>query len=213
MKTIKSLLLSLIALLVVSGTSFAMINTPTKNGIVLRSEGGKQNESVVVYKLVRYGTFLGPSGSGIAPSLVSGDAVVWDTNSADAISVRTTTTSADGAFAGIVAATIVSADTTQSTSGNAEDDNGRNNWGYIAVHGGPIYANITAAGANVPAVGDMLITSVDAGKVSTTAFNTSTTAASVTNAEINRIVKGYGGFFFEAPSASATKVKVYLKNE
>lgn len=208
MKKFKFIIISLIAMFAVCGNSFAvMINTPTKVGIVKRQDGTAQQESVVVYKLVRYPTF---NATNTAPSLVSGDAVVYDTVSADGISVRTTTTSADGAFAGIVMATILSPDGVAGST--AESDAGRRNWGYIAVNGGPVYANITAGGANVPAIGDVVITSTDAGKVSTSAFNTTTVSMSAV--EVNRLVRGAGGFFYEAPaSGSATTIKVYLKNE
>ena len=160
----------------------------------------KQGTPVRVLKRVRFA-----SNDANAVGIVSGDAVKYDTVSDDGVTVAFATTSKDGAFAGIAVTTIQTAD---SASASAQDDAGRRNWGWIIVHG-PANANVTAAGTNNNAVGAVLITSRDQGKVTT--FETPT--GSVASLDTAIAAANSGGFFYDAASASDTTVEVFVNLE
>jgi len=162
----------------------------------------KQGEPVRTYKLVRFST----RGPNIA-SLTSNDVVVYDTNSGDGVSVRTTTTSADASIAGIVSMTIPSAD---SASTNAFDDAGKRNWGFILVHG-PAKAKASAGGTNGAAAGTFWITSKDSGAITGVESLSSNDAAAVRSAA--RVSGGVGGVFFDSADGSSTSYDVFVRLE
>lgn len=196
----KFIALSALAFVAFGGVAFAAINVPSDQGNVRRVLGGTQDTPNRDYMLVRNSD---NDPDNIA--LVSGDAVVWDTNSADGVSIRTTTTSADGAFAGIVVATIPTGD----GGGSASEDVGKRNWGYIIVSGGPVSAGCSAGGTNANNIGDIVITSTDAKKITT--LPDLGTVNLATNTGVARATKGNGGFFIDANSGSATTRRVYLR--
>lgn len=216
MKHIKSLFISLIALCAISGVAFSATNVPTDVGMLKRQEGTSQDTPVRVYKLVRYAT----EGANQA-SLNSGDAVTWDQLSLDGLTVRIGTNSLDGGFAGIVAATILTYDTLTQGGTTAGDDNGRRNWGYITVNGGPVFANITAGGTNGNAYGDIVILSNDAGKVTTiisldSASALGTAGSGTVSDRLKTLIKqvgNKGGIFLSSADGTSTKTKVYLQLE
>lgn len=169
--------------------------------------GALQGEPIRVVKLVRYST-RGNSTT----SLTSGDAVVYDTVSDDGISVRRTTSSGDGAFAGITAVTILTAD---SNASSAFDDAGLRNWGWIVVHG-PMVANAGTGGTNGNAVGDFFITSVDAGSVTTLELSRGIAGVTVDTAVMRSELKrtaAAGGFFLDAADGTSTSYEVFVENE
>lgn len=118
-KLMRLLALSLATVTWFASSSFAAIDEPDAPSVQLRVEGATQDTAVREHVLVRLGA-IGNS----ATQIVSGDAVVWDTVSDDGVTVRLTTTSADGAFAGIAVGTIPTAD---AASTSAFDDVGRRN--------------------------------------------------------------------------------------
>jgi hypothetical protein len=162
----------------------------------------KQGNPVRVLKMVRLA-----DNRDIGVSVVSGDALVYSLVSDDGVSVALTTTSADGALAGIAATAILTSDSLNTNS--ARDDAGRRNWGWIVVHG-PADANVSAGGTNGNSAGDLFITSTDSGKI--TALQTGAASTAVTVALLDD-VKGAGGFFMDAASGSATKTKVFVEQE
>lgn len=196
-----TLALLLTAFTLSGGVAFA-IDTPTKDGIIKRTDGTRQSVPVHVFKLVRFAN----RGANVA-SLASGDVVKYDTLSDDGVTIATTTTSGDGAIAGIVVTTIPTSD--QTVQSDAFDDVGRRNWGYIQVHG-PALAGITAGAASYVSVGDPFITSSDAAKIAS--LQTPTATANSINTIAYQSAAS-GGFFLDQPAASDTTVEVFITLE
>lgn len=207
----KSILMSLLAVFALGTVSFAAttsnrnpIPEPSGNGIKYSTlrVGASEDDPIRVFKLVRFST----SGANQA-AVVSGDALVYDTNSADGVSVRYTTTSADGSFAGFAVTTIQSADPGSTV---AADDIGHRNWGWVVVHG-PALCNITAGGSNGAAAGNPIITSKDSGQSTTPEAIIGNAAANISNAA--NTAGATNGFVMVAPaSATATQMKVFVKS-
>ena len=207
----KKLILSVFLMfgILVSSQAFAIDDPGFSTAIKKQSVGASQGDPVRVVKLVRFSN-RGPNVS----SLVSGDAVVYDQISDDGVSVNTTTTSADGAIAGIVCTTI---QTAEGSSVNAYEDRGRRNWGWIVVHG-PMTATVGAGGTNEATVGSAFFTSVDAARI--TSWETSDTdgvaVTGETNAVINnrtRVATTSGGFFMDTVGNTDTTVDVFITLE
>lgn len=193
-------LFSIVAILGFVATSAYAIDEPTfNNQVKLRGVGAKQAEATRVVKLVRYA-----ENTQDAPSLTSGDAVVYSIVSDDGVSVVRTTTSWDNAFAGIVATTIQSSDS--ASTGSAADDIGRRNWGWIVTHG-PTVADASAGGTNAHAAGDPFGTSSDATAV------TSFAAVNTNSAAIQKRTAGKGGFFLDAGDGTTTSYEVFVMAE
>lgn len=199
MKSIKILAISLAAVFMSFGVAFAT-DQPTTIGEIKRVTGARQAEPTRTFKLVRY------SAQNL-PAIAAGDAVVYDTISDDGVTVRLTTTSADGAIAGIAVTAIQTCDNANNTT--ASDDEGKRNWGYIQVHG-PVSAKVSAGGTNGNAVGDFFITSGDSGAVTTIQNRGSALAASANGL---REVAANGGFFLDAADGTSTTSDVFLTLE
>src|SRR3990167_2974383 len=131
------------------GISFAA-DDPTFPMWKNKSDKTGDSHPVRVLKMVR-----NPAREQNTDTLDSGDAVVYSLVSDDGISIATTTTSADGAFAGILVTAIPTGD---ANSTNFRDDRGRRNWGWAIVHG-PVAVDVSAGGTNGNAAGDIFITS------------------------------------------------------
>lgn len=192
-----SLLVAILGLLV-STSAYAINNPDMANYEIRRGTGGQQADAQRSVRLVRFGN----RGANVS-SLVSGDVVIWDTLSDDGVTIATTTTSADGAIAGIVCTTIPTADGSANT---AFDDQGRRNWGYI-ITSGKADANVGAGGTNSNSIGDSFITSTDAGKI------TGVPALPSVGSKAESIAKARGGFFFDAGDTTSTTVEVYVRLE
>jgi hypothetical protein len=167
---------------------------PSSAGILKRIKGGSQSTPTRVYVLVR-NSDNDQDNAGIS----SADVVVWDTNSDDGVSVRLTTTSVDGAIAGIAVTAISTGDTGGTT---AADDEGQGNWGYVQVYGHGL-AKITAGGAGGVSIGNGFVTSADSGAI--TWIDEDDTSALRNNP--------FGGFFFDASGATDTQAEVFIKLE
>lgn len=183
------------AIILASGVSFAAsIPAPDDEGMLLKNtQGGKASDPLKVYQIVRNG-LNGQDDSTIS----SGAVVIWDTNSADGVTVTTTTTSADGAVAGILVTDLLTGD---AGATSASDDNGRRNWGILQVYG-PVSATITAGGSNGAAAKSGLITSSDAGVVTT--FESGESDNLTSN-------KNFGFFLEGAANGTDTSVEVFVK--
>src|SRR3990167_9012601 len=98
--------------------------------------GGGGSEATTPHRdirLVRTG-FLGVTAIGRNTSryaIFSGEALVWDTNSSDGITVTTTTTSPDLRFAGVA----VTSFETDDVNGIDGENGGVANWGYVVIQG------------------------------------------------------------------------------
>lgn len=197
------LALSFLAILATSGVAFA-VDQPSAVGEIKKVRGADQGEQTRVFKLVR-----NPDRSQNGATIVSGDVVVYSTVSDDGISSARTTTSNDGAIAGIAVTNILTSDAT--TSGNVNDDAGRRNWGFILVHG-MTTANITAGGAANCSAGDAFVTSSDAGQISCL----QNVSAALEQGQLNAVIRrdSKGGFFYDAPSAATdTSIEVQVDLE
>lgn len=200
----KYFLIALSAILATSGVAFAAIDQPTGVGEIKKVRGSDQSEQTRVFKLVR-----NPDRSQNGATIVSGDAVVYSLISDDGISITRTTTSADGAFAGIAVTNIPTSDA--SVSGGVWDDVARRNWGYIQVHG-MTTANITAGGAANCTAGDAFITSTDAGQISCLQNVSAALEQGQLNVAVRRNAKG--GFVYDAPAAATdTTIEVQVEKE
>ena len=198
----RKLILALFTLCVVCSAGNSYAAEPTYETWTDKSvHTNKQGTPVRVLKRVRFA-----SRDANAVGIVSGDAVIYDTVSDDGVTIAFTTTSKDGAFAGIAVTTIQTAD---SASANAQEDAGKRNWGWIIVHG-PANANVTASGTNANAVGNPLITSRDQGKVTTLEAPRGAGAASLDTAFA---ASNSGGFFYDAADGSSTTVDVFVNLE
>lgn len=108
----------------------AFADEPASDGYEILGGGGQKGLTPgTLIVPVRYGLW-GTTATRIDPSLASGDAVVWDTNSADGLTIsscaidRGTT----GSFAGVLVSTIQTAD-------NAILRRNSRNWGKMAIKG------------------------------------------------------------------------------
>ena len=163
----------------------------------LRNAGGSKGQKVRILKRVR-----NSSQGANAGNIASNDAVVYDYNSADGVTVRLTANSADGCFAGIAATAILTMDTGITGVSSAVDDEGGKNWGWIVVSG-PMTAKASAGGTNGNAVGDPLITSVDSGAV--TSFIGRSPIATVNTSSNSR------GFFLMSADGTSTAYNVFVR--
>ena len=186
----KHLVIALTLLTMAFGVNAYAVDRPADNGIIKRPDGGRQSQAVKVYKLVRNSSQNGTTGV-----ISIGSVVVWDTVSDDGISVRMTTTSRDGAIAGI-AVTLISPDVT-ALGPAASDDEGKGNWGYIQVHGNCNALTLTG-GTNGNAAGNVFITSSDAG-------NITTFRSDVGNSDAIAVLNTRnGGFFYDATGTASS---------
>lgn len=194
-------ILSLMAVaILVSGVAFAYPEPTMEGARKVNNLANDQKSAYREIKLVRW--------NGInLPWPTSGDALVYDLNSDDGVTVKFTTTSADGGFAGICVTQIPSVD---SVGPNFGDDAGRANWGYIVIHG-PANANVTAGGTNANGAGDAFITSTDSGKIA--GLRDPAGTSNVTQIGLVQAVRGTGGFFMDAADSSSTQVEVFVENE
>ena len=113
------------------------------NNLMIKApQGGTPGKPTVVIKLVRYARINANS-----PTLSSGDVVIWDTNSADGITVSACQTSGDSKVAGVLVTSLQTIDAQYSPSNITT-----RNWGYMAVSG-RVLANVSGA----ITAGDMLV--------------------------------------------------------
>lgn len=176
---------------------------PSYPGEIKNFVGQKPGEATRTYKFVRYG-LVNPN----AGSLSANEVVIYDTTSDDGVTIVKTTTSADGAIAGIVVETIQTAEAGSITS--AADDAGRRNWGFIQVHG-PAIAKVRGGG-NTCLAKSPFVTSGDSGAVTSLECSTSTNAVSRPD-----LLKAshFGGFFMDncAGTAVTETVDVFIRLE
>ncbi len=167
----------------------------------------KKGVPVRTLKLVRNGA-ASPNASTISVDSV----VIYDTTSDDGVTVTMTTTSLDGAIAGVVASgsNIPTSDATSGTT--ASDDAGRRNWGWIVVHG-PATAKAIAGGTNGHSVGDSFFTSTDAGAVTTMGPLSNASASFDGTALTARMKRRNGGFFMDAADGTSTTYDVFVTAE
>ena len=202
----KKILLALSLALVVAAPAFAIDDPQLANYVIKRGTGGKQSEAVREVRLVRY-SVRNNAGLSATRDLASRDLVVWDTLSDDGVSVRMTSTSSDGAIAGVVAsATILTADNAQNWVGDAD---GQRNWGWIIVSGKAVVNLSQGAGSNGAVAGDPFITSRDTGVA--TYFEAHSNDAVADMRHNMRAASSTGGFFFDTPAVGDASVEVFVQ--
>lgn len=117
----KILSILVILMLLVSPVVFA---APASSNVMILGNGGATGIVPVTEVIrVRYGM-----RGGVQPSLASGDAVIWDTTSADGITISGCITNNDAAFAGVLVTDVLTAD-------NSFVRLSDRNWGWMAIKG------------------------------------------------------------------------------
>ena len=123
----RRLFVLVLAALLICGVAQAAVNTiptPASRAVIYRTATGSPiTEAATVIVPVRYG-----NADDNAPSLASGDVVIWDTTSADGITISGCITDNAVIYAGVLVTTIATADVTDVTA-NAR------NIGFMAIHG------------------------------------------------------------------------------
>jgi len=122
--------LLLVAAFLLSGSVvYAASNYASPNAEIMGPQGGALGISPMTQIIkVRYGR--GNSGDqDVYPSLASGDVVIWDTNSADGVTISGCIVDFDAPYAGVLVTTIATQDSASNVRGSDK------NWGYIAVKG------------------------------------------------------------------------------
>lgn len=120
MKKLFSLIL--VAMLLTGFAAHA--DQPTGDGYSIMGQGGQAGLTPRTLVIpVRYGL-----RSAVALSLSSGDVVIWDTTSADGMTISACVTDNDSTFAGVLISTIQTADSS-SLRRNSR------NWGKMAIKG------------------------------------------------------------------------------
>ena len=200
----------LLASLFIAQSGFAFTNPTdsTINSVKKGANGRRQGEQAAVIMLVRNPM---KSNNLTTLNINSEDAVVYDLISDDGVTVRFAVASADGAFAGIAVTTILSSDAPAGLS--AYDDYGQRNWGYILIHG-KCTAKVTAGGTNGNSTGQMVITSRDAGSVTT--LEAPATAFTMDSANVMTQIRASaasGGFFYMSADGTSTSYPVQIDLE
>lgn len=120
----KKMLTILVALsFLFSGTAFAAYPASDNVDILGPSGGAKGITPATQIVRVRYGMM-----AGVEPGLNSGDVVIWDTNSADGVTVSACVANNDGTYAGVLVTAVQTADS-MTVRGSSR------NWGWMAVKG------------------------------------------------------------------------------
>ncbi len=160
MKNLRKLFaLSLVAFLV-AGTCYAAGPTgPGSPGDIL-GQAKYQFEAHKIFRLVH----VSP-GNNDADGIAAGSVVVWDDVLDDGVSVETTTTSGDGAVAGVLVTTVVSNDPDASANTLASDDAGlAANWGWLQTYG--LYQDATANATSAITATESICAGQTAGSIS-----------------------------------------------
>lgn len=176
---------------------------------ILAGQGKYDSAPHRTFRFVRYAP--APSTTAIVKDyIVSKDSVViWATHVSgdDGITVTLTDTSQDTRIAGILATDALPPISTDVISG-ADADVGKRNWAYLQTYG---LANaFYSAGGGSSVAGAAFGTSTISGEIGL--FNVSVTedfhSAIAGNTQL-----GMGGFFYDAESAGARGVAVFLRCE
>jgi hypothetical protein len=124
----KKIIMISLAILLCGSMAFAA--TPPGKGDIM-GQANFPSDPGKIFRLVR---FVPASGSINSTTLSAESIVIWDTTSADGVTVTTTTTSSDARIAGIVVNDILTPE--NGALGNtAVQDLGKRNWGYIQTYG------------------------------------------------------------------------------
>lgn len=125
MKKTMSFVLALFLIL-----GFGYFAAPSAHADVQIDEGQLKSTAAVVFFIGRYartGNENAPGGTHISADSV----VIWDTTSADGVTIRTTTTSFDALVAGVTMDRIPGS----SRDNTASEDDAYNNWGRVQTWG------------------------------------------------------------------------------
>jgi len=150
----RKLFLVVLAALLICGVAQAAVNTiptPGSSAVIYQTTTGSLITTVsTVIIPVRYASMRAND-----PSLASGDVVIWDTVSADSLTISGCITDNDSTYAGVLVTTIATADSAAKT-GNER------NWGYMAIKGyclAKVDTSESTTGAPLVANGDTQTTS------------------------------------------------------
>ena len=184
--------LSLFALLLCVGVAFGATSGNRQDpgtGDIL-GQGKYQSDAHKIFRMVRYV----PVTWGNSATLAADSLVVWDVTNDDGVTVTTTTTSYDSTVAGIIVTNALTPDTDGNT---AAQDAGKDNWTWLQTYG--------MSQVNYLATEDTA-TAGDAFGTSTTAGEAARFFPSTSDPGLN----GKAGFFYDASTAGADDVEVFL---
>jgi len=191
----KRILFIALSILLMSGVAFAAApgrDTSPGHGDIL-GQGGLPSQPHKIFRLVRW-VPAGNLGTN-AIALTADSVVIWDLTSDDGITVTTSTTSGDNAVAGIIAVACLTPETLGRT---AVQDSGKRNWTWLQTYG---LASVAAFNHNsVGSAGAAFGCSDQVGLAGLTAGVTTGIAE-----------PGSCGFVYDAVTAAATDVEVFLK--
>ena len=194
-------LLAVISLVAFTAGIAYAIPQPSDPGDLKGPIGNRKSTPRKVYHLVRYA-----EQAQNAVPIASGEVVVWDMLSDDAVTIDVTTTSADNSVAGIAVTSIETAD---AVGNSAFDHESNRNWGYIQVYGKAL-ARVQRGGANNNTAGAPFITSTDSGAITT--LEGVLSSDSVRRNIVNGLAEG--GFFMDAADAGTEeRVEVFVQLE
>ena len=185
----------ILAILLVAGIAFATPGYQRNPGTGdILGQGKQQADPHKIFRMVRYV----PTTYSGAGTLAADSIVIWNLTEDDGITVTTTTTSSDSAVAGIIVQQALTPDTDGNT---AAQDAGLGNWTWLQTYGLSQVNLLT--GGKATAAGDAMGTSTTAGE----AIQHIGATVSITSSRN----QGITGFFYDASTAGAHDVEVFLK--
>lgn len=203
MKLRKIIALSLIALLLMSGVSFAASagrDLGHGRGDVMGNGRGYDFDPHKTFRLVRYVPLASDdTAQNILTALAANSIVVWDITSDDGVTITTTSTSFVSTVAGIIVQTAL---TPRVLGKTAKEDLGERNWTWLQTYGKSLAR--VAAGADVTA-GDALGTSLSRGAAGRYLGPGDTIAGSQ--------LHGDAGFWYDTATSGTNNVEVFLRVE
>jgi len=187
-------ILLLIAALLMCGTAFGATKSigDDDGGLIAPKAYSWSPERT--FRWVRY---VPTGATSISPSVSADSIMIWDLISDDGVTVTLTTTSGDGAVAGVVINDMLTPDL-GTLGATAASDAGKRNWGWLQTYG------LSSCNFFVS----------DAAAVVGRSFGTSTSPGQATGFNSTVIPTGQAaGFVYDAVTGSATGVEVFIKCE
>lgn len=188
-------ILSVFAVLLLSGTAFAAPGNTLNPGVGdILGQGKYQSDPHRIFRMVR---FVQPSATfGSAATLEANSIVVWDVTNDDGVTVTTSIISSDATVAGVIATNAL----TQDTSGNtAAQDIGKDNWTWLQTYGSAT-VNFAPTVGTVNVAGAQFGTSTTLGEAAMCVYNSG-------RADLN----GCAGIAYDSATAGDDDVEVFIK--
>ena len=175
MKRILSIML--VALFMATSVVMAAPSGPGAPGEILGQ--GYRGDPHRIFRLVH----VSPDNND-SDGLAAGSVVCWDNSLDDGVSVELTTTSGDGAVAGVLVTAVISNDTAAAQITASDDPSGNANWGWLQTYG--LSLENPTVGAAAPVVANATVCAgATAASVSEWRANVSTTNSGILGCALN----------------------------